>query len=165
MVAYDEHSRPLIHRLKFHDQLYLARPLGHWMAHSLQPILPASDAPIPTYILPVPLHRWRLFHRMSNQSLLLARAMGQVMQLPVLPHTLQRIRSTRRQTGLSRSQRLKNLHRAFAISPQTATLLSGAHVILVDDVMTTGATIEACCRALRKAGVARITVATFARTL
>jgi ComF family protein len=112
-------------------------------------------------IVPVPLYRARLWRRRYNQSAVLARAIGEISGLACDTRVLRRIRPTRTQVGLTHSQRLRNVAGAFEVDPKAAALLSGTHVILVDDVITTGATANACAKALLKAGAAQIDVLSF----
>ena len=121
-----------------------------------------SDKPV---IVPVPLHRSRLFERRYNQSLELARAIGRVTGLPVDAGLARRTRRTRQQVGLSADARQRNVAGAFAIHPSTAARLGGRPVLLVDDVITTGSTVKALTRAFRRAGVEHVDVLSFARVV
>jgi ComF family protein len=113
----------------------------------------------------VPLHYSRLLLRRYNQAALLAHTLGKQIRLPVLPDTLKRIRRTPPQAGLTRKQRDDNMRGAFRVENKKRPLLKGKSVILVDDVMTTGATLEACARTLHIAGVKDVYVLTLARTV
>ncbi|MDX2112917.1 MAG: ComF family protein [Alphaproteobacteria bacterium] len=158
-VRYDEHSKRLVLLLKYHDQAYLARIFGSWLAKAGGELIRASDM-----IIPVPLHYWRFVSRRYNQSALLAAALAKTCGLPHLPDGLTRTRKTLPQTGLSRSQRENNVRGAFAANPKHLATLKGKSVLLMDDVFTTGATIEACTKALLKAGSSTVNVLTLART-
>jgi len=114
-------------------------------------------------VIPVPLHRWRMLSRGYNQAALLARAIARQSGGVLALDTLIRIRPTPRSQGMSRSQRQRNVKGAFRIKPDMRVSLQGAHVLLVDDVMTSGATASACGRALRRAGAATIHVLTYTR--
>lgn len=151
-------SRVLVHGLKYRDRMELAPVMGEWMARAGRELLAETDL-----IVPVPLHRRRLWQRRFNQSAELARAVGRVSATPVVSDALLRIRPTRRQVGLNAGERARNVRAAFRINPEHAAMLSGRKVLLVDDVYTTGATVEACTRALRRARVTSIDVLTFAR--
>lgn len=157
VCAYNDVSRTLITRLKYADQTQLAPFLGNWMARHGAALIAQSDL-----IAPVPLHRRRLFSRMFNQSLLIARAVAKETSLPLTPDLLIRRRHTEQQTGKSRLQRRANVKGAFVLNPKHE--IRGQRILLVDDVMTTGATVEACARTLKKTGAAEVYVLTFART-
>jgi ComF family protein len=137
----------LLPRFKFHRDLAAGRLLVQRMAEAFAP-LPRPDA-----LLPVPLHRGRLRARGYDQALELARPLGRRLDLPVLEDALVRQRATVQQSRLDARQRQRNLRGAFALSHANAL---PAHVALVDDVMTTGATLHAAAAALRRAGVLRV---------
>jgi len=114
-------------------------------------------------IVPVPLHAGRLREREFNQSLLLADLLGRYLNLPVVATALVRILATAPQTTLTRPERSRNLRRAFAV--QNAGVLAGRRVLLIDDVFTTGTTVNQCSKTLLKAGVSAVHVLTLARTI
>jgi len=159
-VAYDAASRPLVLGFKHADQTHLAGALARMMAQSGQDLLVAG-----ALLAPVPLHRRRLFRRCYNQSALLARVIAKRHGLRCVPDLLVRRRHTPPQARLKAAARHRNVRDAFALNPRRAVLAAGQTIILVDDVMTTGATVEACCRALQAAGAADVRVLTFARAL
>lgn len=134
----------LARRFKFHGDLAAGRALAATMARA------AGDWPRPQALVPMPLHRSRLRARGYDQALELARPLARALALPCLPG-LRRVRATEAQSGLDAARRRRNLHGAFAAAAPLP-----AHVALVDDVMTTGATVHAAARALRRAGVARV---------
>lgn len=147
----------LVQRLKFDDALAVGRALlPHWTAALCAQ---RGAEPWPTLLLPVPLHRARLRTRGYNQALELARALGGTLGIAVRADALQRTRATAPMPGLDWDMRRRNVRGAFAVS---ATGLP-AHVALVDDVMTSGATLDAAARALRAAGVARVEAIVLAR--
>ena len=147
--------RDLLLRLKFHNELSLAHALGALLAaHPLLPELGSS------HIVPIPLHPSRLTHRGFNQSLELARPIAQRLGLPLDAASLIRVRPTDPQRGLSREDRRPNIKNAFAAGPG----VRGKDVLIVDDIMTTGATIEEAARALLHAGAASVQVAVVSRT-
>ena len=160
VMIYDEASRDLILGFKRGDRLEGAPAFGQWMVRSGRSLLDGAD-----FILPVPLHRRRLFARRFNQAAVLAHAIGKSAGIPVLADGLVRKRATPSQAGLSRAGRYRNVRGAFAVRPRRRDTLRGRHVVLVDDVMTTGATIESCARALLKGGAARVSVITLARVI
>ena len=116
-------------------------------------------------IVPVPLHRWRLLQRRYNQSALLALQLGRLSGKPVAPDLLRRRRNTPSQGRLSRAQRQQNVRGAFTVAPGRVSEVTGNGILLIDDVLTTGATVEACARVLKRAGAARVEVLTLARAV
>jgi ComF family protein len=159
-LAYDEASRGLILALKHGDRTDAAPALGAWMAASGRALLAEADV-----VAPVPLHRLRLLARRYNQSALLAHAIARRTGTPCVADLLVRRKRTPSQGGLSASARVRNVRGAFAVEPRRAALISGQRIVLVDDVLTTGATAEACARTLRAAGAAAVDVLTLARVL
>jgi ComF family protein len=157
-VLYDDRARALVHGLKYRDRTDLARTMAKWMLRVEDGHVTASDA-----IVAVPLHRWRLMRRKFNQSGELARAVAALSGRRFLPGALVRKRATRQQVGLGARQRKENVRGAFAVSDAALPELVGRKVVLVADVFTTGATVDAATLALKKAGVAEVTVLTFAR--
>ena len=137
----------LLPRLKFAGDLAAGRLVSQLMATHLR------QAPRPQALVPIPLHRARLRRRGFDQALELARPRGRDLGLPVLDGALVRLRATAEQSTLSAVARRRNVRGAFAVRPR---LPLPAHVALVDDVMTTGATLRAAAAALRQAGVARV---------
>jgi ComF family protein len=150
--------RILIHRLKYYDRLELAEPIGTWMARAGSDLLLDGDL-----IVPVPLHRSRLRSRQFNQSNALAEAVSRRCGIPVDPFALERVKSTASQVGLSRSQRAINLQGAFQVQDAMVPRIAGRAIVLVDDVLTSGATVNAASRALLRAGARRVDVLVFAR--
>jgi len=136
---------------------------GHMLGCELLAAVAATDLPLPELLVPVPLHRRRLLSRTFNQADLLARQLGQALALPLGSSLLLRARPTRAQTGLDAAGRKRNTRGAFRCGPYEATALAGRHVALIDDVMTTGATLLECTRTLRRAGVARVSLWVAAR--
>jgi ComF family protein len=152
--AYDGALRAIIHALKYDARRSLAGPLGRLMRERGADMLAGAAA-----VVPVPLHPSRRRHRGFNQAADLARHLG----LPV-SDALRRVRATAIQTGLPASQRHRNLREAFAAT-RDADHLRGAVVVVIDDVSTTGATLEACARALKDAGVREVRALTAARVV
>lgn len=145
----------LVPRFKFHGDLAAGRLLVDWMAEAL------TAAPRPGALLPVPLHRRRLRARGYDQARELAAPLARRLGLPLRDGILQRTRDTAPQSELDAAARWRNLRRAFAV-PRGAVL--PAHVALVDDVMTTGSTLNAAAEALLRAGVRRVDAWVCART-
>ncbi|MBV1707923.1 MAG: ComF family protein [Hyphomicrobiales bacterium] len=156
----DGPSRRLVHRLKYGDRPGLARPMGRWMARAGADILDEAEL-----LVPVPLHRRRLWKRQYNQAKALADAIHAATQVPVAATVLRRVKATLSQVGLTRSQRDDNLQGAFQVRPEDALQLKGRAIVLVDDVMTSGATANAASRVLLRAGAGRVDVLVFARVL
>lgn len=160
-VLYDDIARKLVARLKYEDRPDLAPVLARWMVRAAKDAEAdfLSDNPI---VVPVPLHRWRLLRRRYNQAALLARDVSNQLQLAFEPMALDRIRKTDQQVGLTRSERANNVRGAFRATPSGAMNMSGRTVLLIDDVLTTGATLEAATRASLRAGASHVRVLTFA---
>ena len=157
VFTYDGTARRLILALKHGDRLDLVRPMARWLAGALPAV--AADA----LLVPVPLHRWRLLARRFNQAALLAHDLARLTGLQACPDALLRRRPTRPQEGMTRAERLDNQQAAIVPGRAGRALLPGRDVVLVDDVMTTGATLTACALACHAAGAATVTVLTLAR--
>jgi predicted amidophosphoribosyltransferase len=135
VARYDsDKARSLAHRLKYHDRLELAGPMGRWMARAGADLLTDADL-----LVPIPLHRLRLAARRFNQSAELARVVSRECGAPVETMALARVKATAPQVGLSRAQRAVNLAGAFRVDPLRAAVLEGQRIVLIDDVLTTGA--------------------------
>jgi ComF family protein len=147
---YDAPADSLIQGLKFNARLYNARLLGEVMARRLQ----ECGVERPQLLIPVPLHARRLRERGFNQALELARPLARTLELPLRPEICRRLRATPPQTGLDAKARRRNLKGVFEVKP----IAGISHVAIVDDVMTTGSTVGAMARALKRAGVARVDV-------
>ncbi len=160
VLCYDDASRKLVTRFKFGDMLQPAETLAKWMARAGKDCFKDVD-----YLVPVPLHRVRLLKRRYNQAALLAQAIARETQVSVLVDGLKRNRHTTPQSGLSRRQRQINVKGAFHVPSKSLQAIAKKHILLIDDVMTTGATLEACAKTLKKAGGAEVRVLTLARTL
>jgi ComF family protein len=160
VARYDETARLVVHRLEYSDRLDLARALGRMMARAGHEL--AADCDV---IIPVPLYRWRLWSRRFNQAMALAGVVAEAHQKPCSPAVLARVKSTRPQVGLSRAQRGDNLQGAFRVPVEQRPMLKGKRVLLVDDVLTTGATANAASRALLRGGARAVDVLAFARVV
>lgn len=155
VARFDGAARDLVHRLKYSDGVHLAKPMGAMMARAGHELL--GDAAL---VLPVPLHRGRLWRRRFNQSALLARAVAKTSGAPIRLDAVERVKATRPQVGLTAAQRAENLAGAFRVADRA--VIAGRRVVLVDDVMTTGATIDRLSRLLRRSGAASVDALVFA---
>jgi ComF family protein len=161
VARYDDGpARRLVHRLKYSDRLELARPMGTWMARAGAEIL--SDADL---IVPVPLHRLRLMSRRFNQAAALAHCVSAASAVPVATQALVRIKPTPPQVGLSRPQRAGNVQGAFRVTEEAKPEIFRKRIVLVDDVLTSGATANAAARALLRSGAKNVDVLVFARVV
>jgi ComF family protein len=159
-VRYDEIARTLVHALKYGDRLELVPFMGGLMTRAGRELLAQADA-----LVPVPLHWRRLWMRRFNQSTLLAKAVSRLSGVPIAEGTLKRVKATAQQVGLSRTERAQNLQGAFRVPPESKATLATKRVILVDDVLTSGATVDAGTRTLLRAGAANVDVLVFARVV
>lgn len=155
-VAYDDISRRLVLALKYGQKVALARTMARYMA----PLVQSGEGRL---LVPVPLHRVRLWQRGFNQSLIIARALSRRTGLEVSPSLLTRTRRTPPLKGMTAAQRRRTVAAAFKVRDPGA--LAGRTIVLVDDVLTTGATAEACARALRRAGAERVELVSWARVV
>lgn len=160
----DDRTLEMIHRLKYGRELHLAKDLGRLASESFADprLAPALDGKWP--LVPVPLHRRRFQHRYFNQAEEIARVLSVHTNLPVVK-ALARIRATGHQTALTRAQRLENLRGAFQVTRagirQISQMPDG--VVLVDDVLTTGSTVDECAKTLRRAGIQQVFIITVMR--
>lgn len=157
-VFHDAVARKLAHRLKYGDRGDLAHLMAGMMARAGHELLADADL-----IAAVPLHRIRLVSRLFNQSAELARALASLTAKPFVAGAITRNRATKRQVGLGLSARERNVNGAFAVPAARQEAIAGRHVLLIDDVFTTGATVRAVTRALLKGGAAGVDVLTFSR--
>jgi ComF family protein len=155
---YDGIAVDLVHRLKYGDRVDLATLMGRLMARAGTDILAHADL-----LVPVPLHRLRLWRRRFNQAALLASRIAEASGVAHDPFLLVRQRRTAQQVGLTRQERARNVQGAFGVSEVARTSLRGRRIVLVDDVVTTGATAEAAARCLLRAGASNVDVLSFAR--
>ena len=159
-VRYDDVARTLVHALKYQDRTDLAPAMGRWMARAGKMLLDDADV-----LVPVPLHWRRAWGRRYNQSGALARVIERQTGVKVAPEALQRIRPTQQQIGLSKPQRASNVQGAFKVASPRQSQIAGRRVVLIDDVLTSGATVDACARALLRAKAAQVDVLVFARVV
>ncbi|WP_229666177.1 ComF family protein [Actibacterium pelagium] len=157
-LIYRDTGRKLVLALKHGDRTDLVRPLSRWMSQVASPILLPD-----TVVVPIPLNRWRFFKRRYNQAALLARAVADQTGLTYLPDALIRPQRTRPLDGMSVEQRFETLSQKIRPHPRRSTQLKDRSVLLVDDVMTSGATLAAATEACLVAGATRVCVLTLAR--
>ena len=159
-VRYDDIARALVLSFKYGDRLDLVPMMGRWMARAGRELTADADA-----LLPVPLHWRRLWARRFNQSAALARAIAEICGVPVLHDALKRVRATPQQVGLSKTERADNVQGAFRVPADEKAKVAGRRLVLIDDVLTSGATVDTCARALLRAGAAHVDVLVFARVV
>ena len=160
MLAYTGVGCKLVLSLKHGDRTDLAQPVARWMVRKAEPLIQSDSV-----LVPVSLHWVRLLHRRHNQAAILANIMGKRMQATVCSDALIRPRATKPLEGHSRDARFRALTDVVQFNPKRQQLISGHPVILIDDIMTSGATLAACADACLAAGVIRVDVVTLARVI
>ena len=157
-VLYDERTRRLVTSLKYGDRTELSPWMAKWMKRAgAELLLPGR------LIVPVPLHPARLLQRRFNQSAELGRIIARESGLAFRPEVLARVRKTKQQVGLTSRERLANVQGSFRVPPEKKPELAKQDVVLIDDVYTSGATVKAASRALKRGGASNVFVLTFAR--
>ncbi len=159
-LVYNDLSRNLILRFKYADQTHAAHAFIPWLKRVGGDMLGRAD-----YIVPVPLHSFRLLRRRYNQAALIAQTLGKSCELPYLPQALKRQRPTPSQGKMDYKDRQKNVRNAFSVLPRYESCLQGKTIVLVDDVYTTGATVKECTKALLKAGAKEVHVLAVVRVV
>jgi len=161
ILRYDDASRKPVLALKHADRLDLVPAFGRWLERTGREFIAQSDL-----IVPVPLHRFRLWSRRYNQSAELARVLSRLAGVPADPMALARVRPTPSQGQMpSASARRRNVRGAFAVPENRRSTVAGKRILLVDDVLTTGATANACAKALKRAGAQKVFVVALARVV
>ena len=155
-----EVARQLVTRLKYADRTDLAPWMANWMIRAGKEIIKESDI-----VIPIPLHRGRYFTRRYNQSAELGRAIAAKTRTPFMPEALIRSKATDQQVGLTKNQRLENVRGAFKVPVQSLISVAGRRILLIDDVLTTGATANSATQALLKAGAEQVNVLTFSQVV
>ncbi len=145
--------RDLIHAFKYADRHDARRLFARWLAMAGAELFEDADM-----MVPVPLHRWRLLGRKFNQAQLLAGELARLVPVPVDPFVIARVKATASQVGLSEAERRGNLAGAFQVERDARNRIEDARIVLIDDVITTGSTVAACARVLKRAGAARVDV-------
>ena len=157
-LIYRDTGRKLVLALKHGDRQEIARPAGLWLSRVVGPLVTSN-----ILIAPVPLHWQRMIKRRYNQSALLAHVLAKKIDRPMCPDLLQRIRRTRSLDGMGRTERMMTLEGSIRVHPRRRHRLIGRPVLLVDDVMTSGATLAACTEACHAAGSGPVSVLALAR--
>ncbi|MGH7827766.1 MAG: double zinc ribbon domain-containing protein [Candidatus Binatia bacterium] len=152
--------RRVVQKFKYGRKVSLGKPLGRLMAAGCEEFLTGCEVDL---ILPVPLHPKRLRWRGFNQSVLLAREVSRAYGIPLNRYALCREKETAPQTELSEDDRKRNVRGAFSVASKEA--INGRRILLIDDVYTSGATVNECCRALKRAGAKAVYVVTLARAI
>lgn len=159
-LVYNDASRDFILGFKHGDQTHAVVTMVPWLKMAAGDYLEKADV-----FVPVPLHRWRLLRRRYNQAALMAQSLGRACGKRSVLNGLLRTRSTPSQGHLKANERALNVKRAFSVNPKRRSELAGKNVVLVDDVYTTGSTVEECTKALLEAGAAKVYVLTLARVV
>jgi len=159
VVRFDDFSARIVHALKYNDHTELAPALARLMVNASDEVINNTD-----YIVPVPLHPKRLRQRKFNQAQLLAKFISRATGIKTIPDLLIRTKDIPSQSGLNRRQRIANVCDAFSIDQRNAHLIRGSRIIIVDDVITTGATLSECSKCLLQAGSSKVYGLSFART-
>lgn len=159
-VAYDEASRGIVHALKYRDTMEAGLLMARLMARAGRHIIQEADV-----VIPVPLHRFRLWSRRFNQAAFLSQQLSREFAKPYLTDVLLRTKASRSQVGLSFDERRRNVAKVFLVTPEGTGQVAGRRILLVDDVLTTGATAGSCAAVLKKTGATHVDVLTFALVL
>ena len=158
VFEYDSASKNMILNLKFRDDLTNVRIYAKWLFAKGVGILERSDL-----LIPMPLHRVRLFHRKFNQAALLARELGKICHLPCHVFVLKKNKNTRPQSGLPAHERIKNVASSFEVT--NPNVISGKVITLIDDVVTTGSSLQECAKVLRQSGAQEVLALTLGRAM
>lgn len=161
---YQKPYSTLIKKLKYSKQLIYGELLGELLTESIRLNLPAVPINTIDYLLPVPLHAQKHRHRGFNQAEIIAAVTSKQLNIPLLLEKVERHVKTDPQEGLSLHNRKKNLNNAFSITPSLQQKIAGTYIVIVDDVVTTGATVNSLCHTLLAAGVQRIDIWCICRT-
>ncbi len=159
-LVYNDQSRGFILRFKHGDQTQSVVAMMPWLYQAGGEFWGDTDV-----IIPVPLHRWRLLRRRYNQAALMAQGLSKKTKIPYIPDMLIRTRSTPVQGHLNASERKKNVASAFSVHPKYAGNVRGKKILMIDDVYTTGSTVNECAKVLKRSGAARVDVLTLARVV
>ena len=159
-LVYDDASRDVVLGFKHGDQIHAAPCFVPWLERAGADILTQAD-----FLVPIPLHRWRLLKRRFNQSAIIAQHLSKRTKIPFILNALERVRATPVQGYLQPKERKKNVKNAFAVPEGIIPKIRNKHIVLIDDVFTTGATVNECAKALLKNGAGTVDVLTLARVV
>ena len=159
-LVYDDASRDVVLGFKHGDQIHAAPCFVPWLERAGADILTQAD-----FLVPIPLHRWRLLKRRFNQSAIIAQHLSKRTKIPFILNALERVRATPVQGYLQPKERKKNVKNAFAVPEDIIPKIRNNHIVLIDDVFTTGATVSECAKALLKNGAGTVDVLTLARVV
>jgi len=159
-VRYDDVARTMVHAIKYGDRLDLAPVMARWMGRAGAELMGEADV-----MMPVPLHWRRMWARRFNQSAALCNTLSKNSGLPANFTALRRVKATPQQVGLSKSERASNVQGAFRVAAEARGEIRQRRILLIDDVLTSGATVDACARALLRAGARQVDVLVFARVV
>jgi ComF family protein len=160
VLKYDDASGILISKFKYSDQTYLAKYFSKLMINSATEILPDVD-----FITCVPLHKFRIIKRKYNQSALLAKNIADLSNKKLITNLLVRIKNNKPQASLPQMKRIKNVQGIFKVTEKYLSKIKDKNILLIDDVITTGSTINSCAKALKKAGANKVYVLSLAKTV
>jgi len=159
LIKFDLGSKNIIHALKYYDKTILIKFFASLLHSRFHSIIEDAD-----YIVFVPMHKWKRIMRMYNHAHLLSLYLSKISKRPMIKDLLIKVKLTKSQTGLSKKDREKNLKNSIVMNGKNKKLIKGKKLLLVDDVLTTGSTINLCSKLLKKAGAEKIYVLTIART-
>lgn len=159
-VYYNDASKPMILRFKHADALHITPLFAEWLYQAGYDLFPQAE-----YLVPIPLHWSRLVYRGYNQAALLSQKLSKKTKIPHLPDLLERIRRTPSQGELTSKEREKNVSNAFKLNKKYEQLIHDKHILLIDDVFTSGATVQACTKILKKSGAKQIDILTLAKVI
>lgn len=158
LMKYDDYSKKIIHKFKYQDQLHILEYLTTLMNNMGKEIIKQADI-----IAPVPMHKYKLLKRGYNQAALLAMRIAENSNLIYLPQLLIKNKSTIAQADLNKKQRMSNIKGSFVLNSKFSTEIKGKNILIIDDVVTTSATINECAKILKKAQPAKILVLSLAK--
>ena len=160
ILKYDDFCKKLVHRFKYQDQLHILDYLTSLMMNMGKGVIEQADI-----IIPVSMHKYKLLKRGYNQAALLAMNIAKKSNITYLPELMHRTKNIQSQADLTKKQRAQNIKNSFALNPKLKNKISGKRILLIDDVITTGATIAECCKVIKSAKPSKILVLTLAKRI